>query len=122
MWYCNNKVPCISIAACWITKNDVMVMENFAAYEFKKKNQISFEKWLYYRIYTDKKYDPDKKMMYCIKLSFGKKMIDLINTKSSDFLKNHKPILNSNPSPINTYKKRLKFLYKKFPFLKKIKR
>jgi hypothetical protein len=94
-------------------------MENFTANSFKKKNLKSFEEWLYYRIFTDKKYDPNKIMMYCIKISFGKRLIDAINTREGiDILETLRPSLKKKNKKKKTL---LQKIYQKFPFTKKVK-
>jgi hypothetical protein len=122
LWFTSCKIPCIAIAICWETNDRTIVMENTPAYEFKKMNLHSFQKWYINRIFYDKKYDVHKKMTYCFKIIFGKIMVETFNAKhNSDVLNELKPHRITKKTYINKKRLLLLKIYRIFPFTRKIK-
>lgn len=87
-------------------------------------NITDFEKWIYYRIFHDAKYNTNKQYLYCFKIVFGNQMTDAYNVKyNTNILEYLYPIypFEKISTPQNIHLRRIKKLYKKFPFLKYIK-
>jgi hypothetical protein len=126
LWFATNEIlPCISISVMWERKDKIVIFEQINSFKLLKMNIHDFQKWLFFRIHTDKKYDPLEKMVYGFKLIFSPQMVNAYNVKyKTDVLIN---LINDNPKHNSfrtskilrySYKNKLFKLYSKFPFLK----
>lgn len=116
----NEEIVCISIAFAWNTNKNLIVVENIRARKIKNLDISEFSNWILFRIFNDKKYDPEKIGFISILLTFNKKIIEKLNlNENKEILDYYRPM---KPLSIKLRSdQKLKILYKKFPYLRKIK-